>query len=86
MTNFRTVGGEIGTVYIGDSSNYNPVGEASTECYDTVAVGQTASSWSWRGYQNIITRYIYAAFFKHSFYSIKIILTVACFEIKIFID
>jgi len=52
----KTVGGEIGTVHIGDSSNYNPVGEASTECYDTVAVGQTASSWSWRGYQNIITR------------------------------
>ena len=53
---FRTFGGEIGSVHIGDASEFNPVSEASTECYDTAAVGQTASTWSWRGYQNILTR------------------------------
>jgi len=52
----RTFGGEIGSVHIGDASEFNPVSEASTECYDTAAVGQTASTWSWRGYQNILTR------------------------------
>ena len=54
----RGFGGTIGTVHVGgDSEDFNGITEASAECYDTAAVGQTASSWSWRGYQNIIKRY-----------------------------
>lgn len=56
----RQHGGTIAGLHFGydSTASFDPVTEAQTECYDTVSLGQTASSNGWREYQNIVLRQI----------------------------